>query len=96
MTDPNLRRLLDISSRNIERSKHFAFMKRLSSDEFCYKENDGKKVQVIENIEAADKFLERHHMLNEELMKELGVTVIWYEAYSDIPDIINTVTKHES
>lgn len=36
MTDPNLRRLLDISSKNIERSKHFAFMKRLSSAEFCH------------------------------------------------------------
>ncbi|RVT51254.1 hypothetical protein EOK94_30090, partial [Klebsiella pneumoniae] len=36
MTDPNLRRLLDISSKNIERSKHFTFMKRISSNEFCY------------------------------------------------------------
>ncbi|EPY7046944.1 SIR2 family protein [Klebsiella variicola] len=94
MTDPNLRRLLDISSKNIERSKHFTFMKRISSSEFCYEENHGKKLKVIENIESAEKFLERHHTLNEELMKELGVTIIWYEEYDDIPKFIREVTKH--
>lgn len=96
MTDPNLRRLLDISSKNIERSKHFAFMKRLSSGEFCYENKNGKKSKVIQNTGAADKFLERHHTLNEELMKELGVTIIWYETYDDIPEIIRAVTKHEN
>lgn len=94
MTDPNLRRLLDISSKNIERSKHFTFMKRISSSEFCYEESAGKKLKIIENIESADKFLERHHTLNEELMKELGVTIIWYEKYDDIPIFIREVTKH--
>lgn len=28
-------------------------------------------------------------------MKELGVTVIWYETYDDIPKILREVTKHE-
>jgi hypothetical protein len=96
MTDPNLRRLLDISSKNIERSKHFAFMKRLSSKEFCYEEANGGKMEVIDNVDAAEKFLERHHALNEELMKELGVTIIWYESYDEIPEIIRSVSKHES
>ncbi|EGQ9455984.1 hypothetical protein F1K68_01595 [Vibrio parahaemolyticus] len=96
MTDPNLRRLLDISSKNIERSKHFAFMKRLSSSEFCYETVAGKKSKVIDNIDSAEKFLERHHTLNEELMKELGVTIIWYENYDDIPEIIKTVVRHEN
>ncbi|MBJ9299734.1 SIR2 family protein [Citrobacter freundii] len=94
MTDPNLRRLLDISSKNIERSKHFTFMKRISSNEFCYEDNAGKKIKIIDNIESAEKFLERHHTLNEELMKELGVTIIWYEKYDDIPKFIREVTKH--
>jgi hypothetical protein len=95
MTDPNLRRLLDISSKNIERSKHFAFMKRLSSSEFCYENVAGKKLKVIENTESAEKFLERHHTLNEELMKELGVTIIWYETYDDIPKIVNRISQYE-
>lgn len=71
MTDPNLRRLLEISSKNIERSKHFAFMKRLSSNEFCYELENKKKSKVIKNPDGADKFLELHHTLNEELMKNL-------------------------
>lgn len=96
MTDPNLRRLLDISSKNIERSKHFAFMKRLSSSEFCYEDVNGNKSKVIGNVEAAEKFLERHHTLNEQLMKELGVTVVWYESYDEIPKIIKTVSRREN
>ncbi|TON23884.1 SIR2 family protein [Vibrio parahaemolyticus] len=96
MTDPNLRRLLDISSKNTERSKHFAFMKRLSSIEFCYETISGKKSKVIDNVESAKRFLEHHHILNEELMKELGVTIIWYENYDDIPEIIKNVVIHEN
>jgi len=92
MTDPNLRRLLDISSKNIERSKHFAFMKRLSMEEFCYQD----KKKVVENVEAAEKFLDRHHTLNEELMKELGVTIVWYESYDDIPQIVNRISQYEN
>ena len=96
MTDPNLRRLLDISSKNIERSKHFAFMKRLSSDDFCYEESNGKKNKVVGNVGAAEKFLDRHHTLSEQLMKELGVTIVWYESYDDIPRIIREVSRHEN
>lgn len=92
MTDPNLRRLLDISSKKIEQSKHYAFMQRLSINNFCYKE----KQILISNINAAEKFLEGHHALNEELMKELGVTVIWYDSYDEIPQIINAVSRYEN
>lgn len=45
---------------------------------------------------AAEKFLIRHHALNEELMKELGVTIIWYESYDEIPEIIRRVSKYEN
>jgi len=93
MTDPNLRRLLDISSRNIERSKHFSFMKRLSNEDFSYSSYGKKRSKAINNIDASEKFLERHHTLNEELMKELGVTVIWYESYDDIPNIIDKILQ---
>ncbi len=94
MTDPNLRRLLDISSKNIERSKHFAFMKRQSTEEFCFKKESNKKVQLIDDMKSADKFLDRHHRLNEELMRELGVTVIWYEKYDDIPEILERIAQY--
>lgn len=95
MTDPNLRRLLDISARNIEQAKHFTFLKRLTTDYFCndFDKKKNSKVKVISNISAAEEFLERHHKLNEELMKELGVIIIWYEDHDQIPKILNEIIK---
>jgi len=97
MTDPNLRRLLDISAKNSELNRHFVFMNRLSKEKFIYdliddKDENGMKIkskmQKIENVESAELFLKRHHKLNEEIMKELSVNVIWYEDYEDIPKIL--------
>ncbi len=94
MTDPNLRRLLEISARNIEQPRHFAFMQRLTLDEFCHsKSNEKEQNQVIDNIKAAEIFLNRHHKLNEELMKELGVIIIWFTSFDEIPLIINRVSN---
>lgn len=89
MADPNLRRLLDISSRNIDKPRHFAFMKRLSIENFT--NSDSK--QIVDNKEAAHKFLERHHNLNEEIMRELGVSIIWYTSYDEIPKILTQIKK---
>lgn len=94
MTDPNLRRLLDISSKNNSYIKHFAFMKRVSSDEFCYKNLENEKIKVIQNTDSVENLLESHHALNEELMKELGVTIIWFESYDDIPEILKELATH--
>lgn len=94
MTDPNLRRLMDISARSLEQNKHFAFMKRLAIDEFCYDMTGMEKKAAIKNLEGAKKFLDTHHALNEDLMMELGVTVIWYEKYDEIPEILEGLIKH--
>lgn len=102
MTDPNLRRLLDISAKNSEFNRHYVFMNRLSIDNFVYEtkiENDEngnkikKKNQRINNIESAEIFLKRHHKLNEEIMKELSVNVIWYEDYNEIPEILTRLNN---
>jgi len=93
MSDPNLRRLLDIAARGIEGHKHFAFMRRLSIDKFCYEGRDEERKQKVENLSAAITFLQRHHTLNERLMEELGVTVIWYESHEEIPDILNQIGR---
>ena len=70
-------------------------MKRLTIEEFCYeKEKNGtEKKQVINNKKAAEQFLNGHHKLNEELMKELGVLIIWYTSYDDIPTILTKVNN---
>jgi len=90
LTDPNLRRLLEISAKSLERPKHFAFMRRLSEEKFL-KEERGKTLKI--SREVLSRFLERHHSLNEELLKELGVNVIWYESYYEIPEILDSIRK---
>lgn len=89
MTDPNLRRLLDIAARNLEKPRHFAFMKRVTIDQFTI---EGGK-EVISNRIEAEKFLTKHFKLHEELMKELGVTIVWYETYDEIPVILEQVME---
>ncbi|WP_318640991.1 SIR2 family protein [Flavobacterium ardleyense] len=91
MTDPNLRRLLDISARNLDKPRHFALMKRISHSKFCYQKDKQKNpdLQIVSNLKAASNFLEVHHKLNEDLMRELGVTIIWYENYEDIPLLLD-------
>jgi hypothetical protein len=93
MTDPNLRRLLDISARNIERPRHYAFMKRMTIETFVYATANGKREQVINNIKGAEEFLNRHYKLNEEIMRELGVIILWYDNYDEIPGILTQINQ---
>ncbi|MCG7560855.1 SIR2 family protein [Pseudoalteromonas sp. McH1-42] len=90
LTDPNLRRLLEISAKSLDKPKHFAFLKRISFEEFSKEE--GKTV-VKTSANTTRKFLERHHSLNEEVMRELGVNIIWYENYDEIPKIIKEIER---
>lgn len=90
LTDPNLRRLLEISAKSTDRPKHFAFMQRVSLDKFT--KDEGKSV-VRAPVNVSKTFLDRHHSLNEEVMRELGVNVIWYETYDEIPKILHSIGK---
>lgn len=90
LTDPNLRRLLEISSKSIDRPKHFAFLKRVDYEAFC-KEKGMPIVRAPALLVRT--FLDRHHSLNEEVMKELGVNIIWYEEYQDIPKLLSDIGK---
>lgn len=90
LTDPNLRRLLEISAKSLDKPKHFAFLKRLSYEAFS-KENE--KLIVRAPAALVRTFLDRHHSLNEEVMKELGVNIIWYEEYDDIPKLLGQIGR---
>lgn len=90
LTDPNLRRLLEISSKSIDKPKHFAFLKRVDYESFTKK---NKKPVVRAPASLVRTFLDRHHSLNEEVMKELGVNIVWYEEYEDIPKLLADIGK---
>lgn len=90
LTDPNLRRLLEISAKSIDKPKHFAFLKRVGYESFS---KEKEKTVVRAPSALVRTFLDRHHSLNEEVMKELGVNIIWYEEYDDIPKLLGEVGK---
>lgn len=85
MTDPNLRRLLEISAKYADKPRHYAFLRRMTYDAFS--KVDGKSI-VRAPAQVLRDFLERHHRLNEGVMRELGISVIWYESYDEIPRIL--------
>ena len=81
MTDPNLRRLLEISSqKDIEGDpNHYAIMKR----------------SIIENRANMSRDVLIFNQVNEELQKsffnELGINIIWIDDYDEIPSILKSI-----
>lgn len=82
MTDPNMRRLLEIAAqKRIENDgdcQHYAIMRR-----FRIKESAG--VDSIQSFERANETLQ------ESFFKELGVNVIWIDEFSEIPMILKQI-----
>jgi hypothetical protein len=89
-SDPNLRRLLEIAKIKTKFSKHFILLKRSTSEEFeieykkHYSNYDPNLLTSINTI---------HHRLLEQSFDELGLNVIWYQTYEEIPDVLNLIKE---
>ncbi len=70
-------------------------MRRITLDTFIKTNPDkeGRTEQLIKNIRAAEQFLDRHHKLNEEIMKELGVSIIWFYGFNEIPNLLRRINE---
>ncbi len=105
LTDPNIRRLLDISY--VQRSKkdtpHFIFKKRKTIEEIqdllTNKLNDSNALN--EKNRASLKFSETVELLTEiyETFEEndsasFGVQTIWIESYEEIPELLVEIRKN--
>lgn len=86
LTDPNLRRLLDIPARVSESPRHFAIMKRKSIQQpLTLKKSDKKLIKVYQNID---------NNIREELFRTLGINVIWIDDYKEIPKILRELPRN--
>lgn len=80
LTDPNMRRLLDVAARTEEKARHYAIMKKKS---FAYN-SDTKLVSrdILEEYQRID------NNIRESYYKSLGINIIWVEDFDEIPEII--------
>lgn len=99
MNDPNLRRLLD-AAQNMNRTNeinHFAFLKRTRLNRYCVSDvqRGCKYVHVSESLidqKKQKEIYDLNYTVIENIFKELGVRVIWYEDHEkDLPELVAKV-----
>lgn len=82
MTDPNLRRMLDIAAQkraeSDEESHHYAIIKRFKID-------SKKKTTTLSYYENI------YESLQESQFRELGVNVVWVDEFDEIPGILRQI-----
>ncbi len=85
MTDPNLRRLLDVAMRkNPEKSiDHFIFKKRYAAADLASHMSDFKDVK--DATEQARRLTRMAEILEERDCNNLGLNVIWVDEFDEIP-----------
>ncbi len=88
LTDPNLRRLLEYAATSRDEPRHFAFMKRTSVDDLLAASRKSPDGDSAVKPEAARDFLRVHHSLQERVYSELGLEVIWFDAYNKMPEAV--------
>lgn len=75
MTDPNLRRLLDISQKRTDgKANHFVFMQKKPFDSTSSSKQD-----------------KENRKIQQQILNELGLNVIWFDKFSDLPKLITKI-----
>lgn len=86
MTDPNLRRLLDVSRRKAPDGplRHYAIKRRYSTADFVSEIGDPRAREVLTRMA---------HVLEEADLRNLGVNIIWVDSFAEIPGILEDVAR---
>ena len=77
LTDPNLRRLLDVAKRNNEKPRHYAFLRRNNTANSG--QVDQKALEIYKDIDLS---------LREKYYAEMGLNIIWVDDFDEIPQIL--------
>lgn len=83
LTDPNMRRLLDVASRNEEKPRHFAIIKKKEHP----MTGDKKQKELLQ------KYSEMDARIREEYYKSLGINILWVDRYEEIPELLNSLIR---
>lgn len=106
MTDPNVRRLLDVARKMNMTSdeNHYAFLRRTKLEKYCVSdiEKSCKYVHVSESLidkKKQKEIYDLNYTVIESIFLELGVQVIWFEGFDELPSLVARVfglTKYQS
>jgi SIR2-like domain len=91
LTDPNLRRLLEYASAGREDPRHFVFMKRATAKDLLVASKKGESQTAPLREDAATDFLRVHHNLQERVFRELGLDVIWFSKFEEMPAAVTSL-----
>lgn len=98
MTDPNLRRLLDIAHNmnTTNEDTHFAFLRRTKKNDYCMPEvqKSCKYVHISKSLVDEKKQKEIYDLnygVIESIFRDLGVQIIWYEDFDELPKLLSNV-----
>ena len=79
LTDPNLRRLLDVAARNKESPRHYVILRKNKIEMEDQSQHSKKLLSVYQRIDDN---------IREGFFRELGLNIIWVDSYQDIPGIL--------
>jgi hypothetical protein len=85
LTDPNLRRLLEYAANANDEPRHFVFQRRLSVEDLREQGPRDDNGDALVRPDAAEAFLRVHHGLQERVLGELGLQVVWFEQFDAMP-----------
>jgi hypothetical protein len=89
ITDPNQRRLLAAARKTPgEARMHFAFLERIQEIPNSLELNSERR-------ELIDPVLDIYHAITQQSLLKLGVNVIWFENFEEIPTILRRVRAGE-
>jgi len=63
-------------------------MKRTSAEDLLAASGKGPDGEAAVKPEAARDFLRVHHSLQEHVYAELGLEVIWFDSYQEMPEAV--------
>ena len=96
MNDPNLRRLLDIARKMnaTDKPSHYAFLPRIQQEKYCVSENACRFVKVPQSLLDKKKqkdIYDLNYTVMEKIFRQLGVNVIWFEDFNELPGLVEEV-----